>query len=173
LSGTPLSDPGMSRIREVLAEMKAEGVKDLLGEGIRPDALIHSVEIEISASGRDSIPLPFPESSLENAAKFRAALETASGTPNQEISLELIRLRVKKPMPKPQLIERALESPDSAYAKTGARPVLWGSRTGQAQIYTWESLAPGNLIDGPAILEGLQTTYFVPENWTMTIDRFG
>jgi N-methylhydantoinase A/oxoprolinase/acetone carboxylase beta subunit len=173
LSGAPLTDAGTSRIREVLAEMKAEGVKDLLGEGIRPDALIHSLEIEVSANHQNSRPIPFPESSLESAAKFRAALAAAGATPNEETSLELIRLRVKKPMSKPQLVERALESPDAAHAHRGARPILWGSRTGQAQIYSWESLAPGNRIEGPAILEGMQTTYFVPENWTMLIDRFG
>jgi len=173
LSGTPLTDAGVNRIREVLAEMKAEGVKDLLGEGIRPDALIHSLEVEVAANRQNSRNVPLSESSLENAAKFRGTLAAAGAAPSEEISLELVRLRVKKPMSKPRLVERALQAPDAAHAQRGARPILWGSRAGQAQICTWESLAPGNRIEGPAILEGMQTTYFVPENWTMTIDRFG
>jgi N-methylhydantoinase A/oxoprolinase/acetone carboxylase beta subunit len=173
LSCTPLTEAGMSRIREVLKEMKAEGVKDLLGEGIRPDALIHSIEIEVSASGRNSASLPLSESSLENPAKFRAALSAAAAAPNEESALDLIRLRVKKPMSKPKLVERSLDAPDSEHARTGARQVLWGGRSRQAQIYRWESLVPGNRIEGSAVLEGMQTTYFVPENWTMLVDRLG
>ena len=76
-------------------------------------------------------------------------------------------------MPKPHVAERALTQADSSHARTGTRKVLWGSRTGEAQVYRWESLDPGNRVTGPAILEGLNTTYFVPENWTMSVDRFG
>jgi N-methylhydantoinase A/oxoprolinase/acetone carboxylase beta subunit len=173
LSGTPLTDAGMSHLREVLKDMKAEGVKDLLGEGIRPDALIHSIEIEVAAKGRNSISLPCPEPSLESAAKFRAAMAAAAALHDGEISLELIRLRVKKPMSKPKLIERALQAADSGHARTGVRQIVWGGRQREAQIYRWESLVPGNRVEGPAVLEGLHTTYFVPENWTMLIDRFG
>jgi acetone carboxylase beta subunit len=84
-----------------------------------------------------------------------------------------MRVRVKKPMSKPHVAERALKSEDSSHARTGARKILWGSRGGDAQIYRWEALEPGNSVEGAAILEGINTTYFVPEGWTMFVDRFG
>lgn len=84
-----------------------------------------------------------------------------------------MRVRVKKPMSKPQLGDRALKTSDPAHARTGSRKVFWGSSNGDAALYRWESLEPGNRIEGPAVLEGLHTTYFVPEGWTMSVDRFG
>ncbi|MGA8223335.1 MAG: hydantoinase/oxoprolinase family protein [Candidatus Acidiferrales bacterium] len=173
LIGTPLTDGGLARIRDLLKEMKAEGIKDLLGEGIRPEGLIHSIEIDLAANGQPSRPFPFPEPSLESTAAVRAAYADAGGAPSDQLTLELIRLRVKKPMPKPKLVERAPQSSDASHAHTGSRKILWGSSKAEAQIYRWESLASGNRIEGPAVLEGLQTTYFVPETWTMQIDRFG
>jgi acetone carboxylase beta subunit len=76
-------------------------------------------------------------------------------------------------MPKPHVAERALKQSDSSHARIGTRRILWGTANGEAQVYRWESLEPGNRVEGPAILEGLNTTYFVPKNWTMLIDRFG
>jgi N-methylhydantoinase A/oxoprolinase/acetone carboxylase beta subunit len=79
---------------------------------------------------------------------------------------------VKKQMPKPHLVERKLQSPDSTHARKGTRKVTWGSTTGEAHIYDWEALQPGNQVKGCAILEDVNTTYFVPENWELTMDRF-
>ena len=76
-------------------------------------------------------------------------------------------------MSKPKLVERALGASDPAHARTGARQIVWGGRQREAQIYRWELLVPGNRVEGPAVLEGLQTTYFIPENWAMLIDRYG
>jgi len=76
-------------------------------------------------------------------------------------------------MSKPHVAERALKSEDSSHARTGTRKILWGNRSGDAQVYRWEALEPGNRVAGPAILEGINTNYFVPEGWTIFVDRFG
>ncbi len=174
---TALANGGVSWIRTVLEEMKAEGVKDLLGEGIRPDNLSHAIEIEVSAKGRPAVAVPCSESSLRSDEERQAALASglgmAGGARSDEISLELIRVSVKKAMSKPRLAERPMQGPDSSHARAGSRAVFWGSRGGEAQIYRWESLQPGNRVEGCAVLEGVNTTYFVPEGWAMVVDRFG
>jgi len=95
----------------------------------------------------------------------------ATNTNAKDVSLELMRVRVKKPMSKPHVAERALKSEDSSHAKTGTRKFFGNSS--DAQVYRWEALEPGNRVVGPGILEGINTTYFVPEGWTMFVDRFG
>ena len=50
LASVTVSETGAVRIRQMLEEMKAEGVKDLLGEGIRPDGIKYAVEIEVSGA---------------------------------------------------------------------------------------------------------------------------
>ncbi len=168
-----ISDAGVKRIGAMLQEMKKEGAQDLLGEGIRPEKLIYGIEFEVRGKGPHSAPVAWPESALGSARELEAALRAAMGTPNGPIGLELLRLRVRKPMPKLPLTERPLEGRDSSHARLGKRRVLWGSWSGEAQIYRWESLRPGNRVEGPAILEGANTTYFVPDSWAIVLDRYG
>jgi N-methylhydantoinase A/oxoprolinase/acetone carboxylase beta subunit len=168
-----IADDTVARIRQMLDEMKAEGTQDLLGEGIRPERLSYGLEFEVTGKGRHSVPVAVGESSLRSAKELQAALENAPGAPRGAISLDLFRLRVRKEMSKPRLVERAAEGSDSSHARVGKRPVFWGSRGGEAQIYRWESLRPGNRVAGCAVIEGLNTTYFVPEGWALVVDGYG
>jgi len=176
LAGVALSDSGVTRIRQMLEEMKAEGVKDLLGEGIRPEGITYTCELDASRDGHNAIAVRCSESSLRSEKDLHAALAKAlanpAGAPGAPISLELLRVSVKKQMPKPHLVERKLQAPDSTHARKGTRKVTWGSHTGEAQIYNWEALQPGNQVKGCAILEDVNTTYFVPENWELTMDCY-
>ena len=177
LAGITTADENAGALQKILEDIKAEATKDLLGEGIRPDGLTYEIEIEASLNSVDSIAIRCSESIFANPKQLQAALATALGSEAannaNNISLELMRVRVKKAMSKPHVAERAAKPADSSHARIGARKILWGSTNGDAQVYRWESIEPGNRIEGPAILEGINTTYFVPENWTMLVDRFG
>jgi hypothetical protein len=89
------------------------------------------------------------------------------------LRVELLRVRVEKPMPRRRIEPRAPAGADAARAKTGTRNVLWGSSRGEAALYRWEALEPGNRVAGCAILESANTTYLVPEGWTLEIDGYG
>ena len=172
-----IREQSLAGIRRMLDQVKAEAEKDLLGEGIRPENLVFSIEIEAGGAGKNSVAVACPEASLQSSEEFRRALAAAlavpaSGAPG-ETCLELLRVRVRKPMPKPHFAGRKLSGSDPAQARIGARKVLWGSRAGEAQIYRWEWLQPGNRVPGCAILESVNTTYFVPEGWALTLDEFG
>ena len=168
-----ITDDNVARIRQMLDEMTAEGTQDLLGEGIRPERLNYGLEFEVTGKGRHSVPVAVTASSLRSARELQAALESVPGAPRGAISLDLFRLRVRKEMSKPRLVERASEGPDSSHARLGKRRIFWGGRGGEAQIYRWESLRPGNRVEGCAVLEGLNTTYFVPEGWALVVDGYG
>ncbi len=168
-----ISEESVAGIRKMLEEMKAEGSQDLLGEGIRPENLTYAIEFEISGKDKHSAPVAISESALHSAKELKSALDRAAGAPHASTSLDLFRLRVKKEMPKPLLVKQSLQGPDSSHAHLGKRQVFWGSRNGEAQIYRWESLRPGNRIEGCAVLEGLNTTYFIPEGWMMVLDEYG
>jgi N-methylhydantoinase A len=177
LADVPVSEDGVVRIRQVVEEMKAEGVKDLLGEGIRPDGIKYAVEIEFSGHGGNSISVPCSEDSLRDDKRLRttlrSALDSAGSTHDEALSLELARVSVKKTMPKPKLAERRLQGTDATRAWKGTRKVLWGSSKGEARIYDWDALQPGNRVEGCAILEDANTTHLVPEGWRAEMDRFG
>lgn len=173
LPNPTISDESVAAMRTMVEEMKDEGIQDLLGEGIRPENMSYAVEFEVAGKDRHSTPVPCPEPALRSAKEFQAALGGAPRAAHGAASIDLIRLRVKKEMPKPRLAEQPQEGPDSTHARVGQRRVFWGSRSGEAQIYRWESLRPGNRVEGCAVLEGMNTTYFVPEGWTMIVDGYG
>ena len=176
LSEASITEAGLARIRRALEEIKAECAKDLLGEGIRPEGLAYSLEFEI-AGEKGSSPVAFTEDALANEAQLKSAIAKAIGAANgssaKPVGLELLRVRAKKPMSKPHFVERARSTSDPTHARVGTRKIAWGSRTGEAQIYRWESLQPGNRIAGCAVIEGENTTYLVPDGWTLEVDGFG
>jgi len=68
---------------------------------------------------------------------------------------------------------RELGSSDPTGALLGKRNVAYGSRSGEAKLYKWESLRPGNKVQGCSVLEAENGTYFVPEGWSLVMDQHG
>ena len=171
-----ISEQTLTAIRRLLEEIKAEAVKDLLGEGVAPEHLAFSAELEAGRPGERSISIAGAEPALRSTESLKSALAEALGlsaNAQEKIVLELLRVRVKKLMPKARFEKSPLQKSDSSAARTGSLKVFWGSRNGEAGIYRWELLRPGNRVDGCAILESVNTTYFVPEGWTLALDGYG
>jgi N-methylhydantoinase A/oxoprolinase/acetone carboxylase beta subunit len=59
-------------------------------------------------------------------------------------------------------------------ALKGKRECFWETlgRFAETKIYAWETLRPGNCIEGPAIVEAEATTVVVEPGWTFKIDSF-
>ena len=172
-----LDDGGVERIRGAFEEMRAEGVKDLLGEGLRPTDATYLIELEVSRNGHDGVSVVVPEVALQSVSAATShvagALETSAAGQCGDFSIDLIRVQVRKPMPKPNLPKLPAGGADASQALKGTRAVAWGSKNGSAQIYRWESLQPGNRVEGCAVLEGANGTYFVPEGWILDMDAYG
>jgi N-methylhydantoinase A len=66
-----------------------------------------------------------------------------------------------------------LEGTDPSAAKKAERPVYWPELKDfrPTPIFTQESLRPGNVIPGPAVIEGEYTTIVVPPSMRFSIDE--
>ena len=170
---TALSAGEMQRLAEALTDIKAEGNRDLLGEGIKPEGIEYLTELEVSRNEQRSVAVPCPPDTLQDSTKLKALLEAALGGARETFVVELLRVQMKKAMPKPSLVEKPLQGADSSHALKGKRKVAWGSNERRSAALHWEALQPGNRVEGCAILEGASSTFFVPENWTLKMDRFG
>jgi len=170
---TSFSDGAAVELKRMLLDIKAESSRDLLGEGIKPDGIEYSMELEISCPGRPAMAVVFPEVSFRDGGSLRAMCTAKTGVAADLAAIELLRVQIRKAMPKPALVERPLQGTNATAAIKGTRSVAWGSSKGQAQLYCWESLEPGNRVDGCAVLEGENSTYLVPEGWTLVLDQFG
>ncbi|MBZ5527626.1 MAG: hydantoinase/oxoprolinase family protein [Acidobacteriia bacterium] len=170
---TALDEAGVQRVFDAFHDCKAEGTRDLLGEGIKPQGIEYSVELEISRAGKPFETLACSPLAFTNAAALKTSLEDSVGGAKKTFAIGLIRVRIKKPMPKPALAKKQDRGASASAALKGQRAVAWGSKKGEAQLYTWEKLEPGNKVEGCAILEGANSTFFVPEGWTLVMDQHG
>jgi N-methylhydantoinase A len=163
----------VEELQKILGDIKAESLRDLLGEGIKPDRIELSIELELSRLGQAPTTIACSEAALRDETSLLEACVAKFRSGQEPITVELIRIRVRKAMPKPGLAARTLQGTDSSPAIKGKRKVAWGSSKGEAQLYRWEALQPGNCLEGCAVLEGANSTYFVPEGWKLGVDRFG
>ena len=164
----------MRKMSELLEEIKAESTRDLLGEGIKPAGVTYSLEVEatragLSAAGSAVVVVLSGGSFAEGEGLRKKCEERVGGAAR----IELLRVRVLVAMPKPALQERPLAGGDASQAIKGKRQVAWGSLNGEAVLYDWDALQPGNMLEGCAVLEGSNSTYFVPQGWALTMDKFG
>lgn len=81
-------------------------------------------------------------------------------------------MRGTVPIPKPNIPSEELhdENPPSE-AKLGTRQFYHKGKWVDAQLYQMETLLPGNLISGPAIIESDATTFVVPDGFETYLDQ--
>ena len=161
----------LGALNRAIEEMRQAGIRDLLGEGIQAEGAECSVEVEVSRGDKSHLTLGCSELRFSNLDDLRRALgaDVAGGTSR----IEVVRVRLKKAISKPNASPKELgpNQPDAAFLRE--RPVSHGSASGKARIYKWESLAPGNQVQGCSILESENSTYFVPDGWSAEIDGYG
>lgn len=159
----------VSRLNRLIDEMRATGMRDLLGEGIKTEGTDSSLELELSQPGGPSLTVKSPQTQFDSMEDLRRQLGPEA--PKGNAAIELVRLRVKKAIAKRSIVPPGRE--ESQSAALGKRKVAYGSGSGEAHLYKWESVRPGKPIAGCAVLESTNSTYFVPEGWSLEIDSHG
>jgi N-methylhydantoinase A/oxoprolinase/acetone carboxylase beta subunit len=91
------------------------------------------------------------------------------------VFIESFILKAIVPVRKIQLPKMRLEKPDPAAARKGERPVYWAGRNDfvSTTLYSYEQLRPGNVVEGPAVIEGEYTTLVVPASMRFSVDERG
>ena len=163
----------LEMVNEVFEVIRAESERDLLGEGIKAEGIEYTIELEIADGDRRPLTISCSESLLRDFKTLRSVCEANAGARAGPICVELIRVKSRKAMPKPALVTKPMQGSDSSHALKGERKIAWRNSNEEAQVYCWEALQPGNRVDGCAILEGANSTYFVPAGWTMVVDEYG
>jgi N-methylhydantoinase A len=84
-------------------------------------------------------------------------------------------LKAIVPTKKVSLPKMPLEKSNPQASLKGNRPVYWPDKRdfSTTKIYAFETLRPGNVIEGPAVVEGEYTTLVVPFSLRFSIDEHG
>jgi N-methylhydantoinase A/oxoprolinase/acetone carboxylase beta subunit len=98
----------------------------------------------------------------------RAATYLAGG-----VEISGITLWSTIPTSKVELPVLKLEKPNSSHARKVIRPTFWGAEKGwiETPVYENSLLKPGNRVEGPAIIEAVDTTIVLDDEHDYRIDE--
>jgi len=174
------------RFRRAFDEMMREASATLQGEGIAPPrqrfsraldlrylGQYHEVRVEVPESELEGPDVPAISERLHQAHNRLYGYDLAAdGTGVELVNLRLSATGVTEKPP----ISREKKSPhDAGSARKGAREVFLPHEGafGKVDIYDGDALRHGNRIEGPAIVEQVNTTVLLPSGYLLECDEFG
>ncbi len=183
---TPLNEADPERFLDLFGEMRRAGERVLAAEGVEPKrasfsysldlryvSQYHEVEVEVPAPvvlacDFDAMARLFHP--VHNKL-FGYSLED-EGAPVELINMRLVAVGETA---KPRFSPMKLAGPDPSPARKGSRAAWLPDRRDVAKIpvYDGHLLAYGMRIEGPAIVEQLNTTTFVTSEYRVLVDRYG
>ena len=172
-----LSELSAEDVRTRVAELTGAGGKELSAEGLGEDQIgfwltaemryqgqVHVVDVSFELDGRKDLP-----DALRRAFEARYSTIFCHLQKGKEVVLENLRVAAAGRLEKPSLPELQERSPARPL---GSWPVYFGQWV-EAQAFDLEALAPGQRVEGPALLESETTTVVVPPRAAASVDRWG
>lgn len=172
----------------IVAELRAQAVKDIILEGFTEEEATFKLEIEMryGAQWRNThIQSPVLAVNSEIDVKqicdfftdqFGHLYGAEAAFPEAGIEIEAFRLFVVCKLPHFQVAQSdSVEITPVTEALTEERVCFWQEKTNSKStpVYDWDLLRPGNQISGPAIIEAKTTTIVVEPNWSFQMDSYG
>ncbi|MGQ0696763.1 MAG: hydantoinase/oxoprolinase family protein [Panacagrimonas sp.] len=147
--------------------------RDLKGEGFDPDGASFRAELEFGRDDRIAGACRF-DFKTEPGEAFVAAADKAVGDAGLSKTSEpvlLLRLSARLEVGAKGLPARA-DRRESV--KPGARSMQFSGRGAEPlPTHVWEQLNVGDIVSGPAMINGATLTCPVPPKWTLTVDAYG
>jgi N-methylhydantoinase A/oxoprolinase/acetone carboxylase beta subunit len=141
--------------------------------------LLHSVDLRHQGQSHE-LSVAVPSGALTLAQlheQFHAAHARSYGYDAREDAIELVNLRLTAlgVSPKPRLPELPQGSPDPGEAQKGQRPVWFSETSGftACPILDRAHLCWGNIVLGPAVIQGLDATTLVHPGYQAAVDQYG
>ena len=168
----------------VYAELAAGAVAELTGEGFRQDeiALEYYVDMRYAGQGYEltvpGVALPLDTAQLGRLReRFDSLHERLHGHKAPSAPVEVVNYRMVALVRVPKVELRAVEPSGApvAAARAGERPVYFAERGGftPCPVYDRGRLQPGHRLDGPAIVQQLDSTTVVYPGQSATVDQYG
>jgi N-methylhydantoinase A/acetophenone carboxylase len=158
--------------------------QDLVADGLNVDAAGYVLELDMLYGGQFHVKRTLsPKLSLHSAAdvvavcaafekEFSEAFSPFVVNPEGGVFIESFILKAIVQTKKIELPRLKLEGSNPSAAGKGERHVFWTESDGfqPTPIFAYELLRPGNVIEGPAVVEGEYTTLVVPPSMRFSMD---
>lgn len=169
-------------------ELKDLAVRDLKLEGFREDKIHFRLELEMRYGMQYNLTkVASPHLNVMSPADFKdicdrfteqySAIYSPEATfPRGGINVECFFLTAFVDTPPYQAATRdsGTRTPGDA-ARLEGREAYWSEAGGftETPVFDFDALLPGNVIDGPALIEARDTTYVLEPEWRFTMDGYG
>src|SRR6266849_2483611 len=189
-----LMEPGTHQLtsefdefNNTVSDLIENAKRDLAGEGLDPATANFVLELDMLYGGQFHVkrtlsPLLFVRNQEDIRAvcdafakEFSEAFSPFVVNPDGGVFMDTFVLKAIVPAQKVTLPTLPLEGHNPGAAAKGARLVYWPEKKDfeMTRIFVFEKLRPGNVIQGPAVVEGEYTTLVVPEPLRFSIDQHG
>ena len=170
-----------------VATLMEHAQRDLRGDGLDLADASYILELDMLYGGQFHVKRALsPRLSIASAAdvkaicdafekEFSEAFSPFVVNPEGGVFIESFILKAVVPVRKIELPTMKLEGASAAAARKGERPVYWPSAKDfqTTPVYANDLLRPGNVIEGPAVVESEYTTLVVPPSMRFSIDERG
>ena len=176
---TPLAALEVGTVHETLAEQTRQGREMLARERVRFDSVhvIHGADMQfLGQSHILSVPLETATPTLEELqALFEHAYWKRFEVELPEIRAVLVNLHTAVLGRRPGIALATLAGGESESGCVGPkrRTVRFSAERRSTHILRRESLGPGSVLEGPAIIEQLDTTTVLPPGFRALVDESG
>ena len=171
------------RLEDLFESLEKEAREVLLEQGIKEGKIFLSRELDVRYLGQSyelqvSVPPELNKNSLNKVIEaFHEKHRRTYGYYMHDEEVEFVNARVKaigriiRPNIPKQPLQCAVPDENSIL---GHRYVHFREEGfHKTPIYIRERLKPGNVIEGPAIIEQYDTTTVIPPEWSAKVDEFG
>lgn len=186
--GLPGGEDVRNTYNRIVQELKDQAVKDLLLEGFTEDQIRYTLELEMKYGNQlNTMKIASPLLALHSDDDVRAVADAFAAAysdrysaeaafPEGGVVIETFVLRAEVVVPHYKFEPQELaEDVSSDHAIKETRDVFWLSldRFEPTPVYDFSLLKPGNVVQGPAIVEAFNTTYVIESNYRFFVDAYG
>jgi len=172
---------------DAVAGLVEQAQRDLVADGVDPARAALVLELDMLYGGQFHVKRCLsPRLSIHSIEDVRAICDAFNKefseafspfvvNPEGGIFIESFILKAIVTTPKVDLPKSQLQGRDPSAARKGERLAYWPEEKAYraTPIFTYEALRPGNVIEGPAVVEGEYTTTVVPPSMRLSIDERG
>lgn len=168
---------GEVAIEKIIALMKEEAQRDMLGEGFDAGNVSYAIHAGVSLEANPQIKAYVDLADAASAdstsimAQARRLLQTNRAADAEEpVVWDSIRVKATAPTPHPELVSPDYQGEYLAKTATSTRRAWTGVDFEEVAVHYTGSLRTGNLVHGPAIIESEFTTIVVTSKRNARID---
>jgi N-methylhydantoinase A/oxoprolinase/acetone carboxylase beta subunit len=174
-----------SQLNALWEDLKQSLIKEFAGEGYTEEKIRFTPYVRMSYTGQlDSLEVECPTRTITTGEEVDTIIENfenlyekvfarAAKFPEAGYLVSEAVLTASVETIKPAVTKQKLENkkPDKKSQK-GMRDVYWDGTWKPFSLFEMDLLAPGNVVDGPAIVEHPATTLVVPPDYRVSMDEY-